>query len=279
MKELKKGLQILLILILALIIFINVYNFISIKVLKNRYTSIMGYTMLEVISGSMEPTIHINDFIIVNTNSKEFSENDIITYYDEENNFVTHRIIKIEDDSFITKGDHNDSIDKPISKEQVLGKYVLKFTGAGKILGAFKNPITMILIFIVGLLMCVFISTDKNGNPIIDEDEKEFAEFLKDKDKKGKESNAPKKEKIKKVENKKEIKKEISKKSSKPSQNSSTRKTEPKQISKTSSAKTVASKKNSANKQTKVEQNVKAGSKTTTSKNNVKKNTKNTTKK
>lgn len=255
MKRLKKVFGSIIIIVLSLLIILNLYNFFCMKVLKKDYTSIMGYTMLEVISGSMEPTIHVNDFIIVNTREREFHENDIITFYDEENSFVTHRIISVEENNFITKGDNNDSIDKPISKDQIFGKYVLKFTGAGKILGAFKNPITMVLIFIVGVLACIFISTDKNGNPIIDEDEKEFEEFIKNKDKKGETNKISKKENNKKSENKKEIKKKTTKKST-------IKKTETKQISKTSSTKkTTTSKKDSTTKQTKAKGNKKGTTK------------------
>ena len=35
----------------------------------------------------------------------------------------------------------------------------------------------MIMILIIGILICAFISTDKEGNPILDEEEKEYLEF------------------------------------------------------------------------------------------------------
>ena len=51
---------------------------------------------------------------------------DIITYKSD-NAFITHRIIKMDGDSIIAKGDNNNTQDKPITKDAVLGKVVFIF--------------------------------------------------------------------------------------------------------------------------------------------------------
>ena len=81
-----------------------------------------GYTFFEVATGSMENTINIGDVVIVNL-TKDVNENDIIVYKDD-NNFITHRLIKKQADKLITRGDANNSEDKPINEDQILGKVI-----------------------------------------------------------------------------------------------------------------------------------------------------------
>lgn len=205
MKRIKKIVFILLSIILGLILIFNIYNFISLKVLHKDFAAIKGYTMLEVVSGSMEPTIHVGDIIIINTLEKEVKENDIITFKDKEGAFVTHRVILMDKENLITKGDNNDSEDNAITKDHIVGKYVTKINGGGKILSSLKSPFTMVMIFIIGLLACILLSTDQDMKPILDENELEFQEFLKQKESPKKENKKEEKEKTsKKIANKKE---------------------------------------------------------------------------
>lgn len=180
MKVLKKILIIIIVLFLVLLLSFNLYNFVCIKILKQDLATINGYAILEVVSGSMEPTIHVGDMIVIDTKEKEFKEDDIITFYDENKAFVTHRIIKmLEDDQVITKGDNkNNSEDEPIATSSIVGKYLFKIDGAGIIMTSLKSPFTMGMILICGLLICILVSTDRHGNPILEGDEKEFQEYL-----------------------------------------------------------------------------------------------------
>ena len=198
MKRIKKVVFVILSILLGLVLAFNIYNFISIRVMHKDLASINGYAMLEVVSGSMEPTILKGDIIIINTKDKDYKENDIITFRGKEGEFVTHRIIKINDKTMITKGDNNNSEDDPIKTSSIVGKYVTKINGGGRILSSFKNPFTMVMIFIIGLLGCVLLSTDSDGKPILEQDEKEFQEFLKSKNETKKEVKEEKSEKTKK---------------------------------------------------------------------------------
>lgn len=182
-------------LILILLVSFNVYNFVCINILKQDIPLINGYGILEVVSGSMEPTIDIGDLIVINTKDSNIKENDIITFYDENNAFVTHRVIKVEDNMITTKGDANNTEDKEFSKTKVVGKYVTKIKGMGRIMSSFKSPFVMIMILVIGLLACYLVSTDKEGKPIITEEEKEYEEFLEYKNKKKKELKQKKEKK------------------------------------------------------------------------------------
>lgn len=213
-KGIKRFVFVILTVILALILVINIYSFISIKLFNKDVASIGGYTMLEVVSGSMEPTIHVGDLIIIDTNAKDYEKDDIVTFYDVDGSFVTHRILSINDKEMITKGDFNDSIDDPMPVDSILGRYVFRINGGGKILSAFKSPFTMIMILVIGVLVCVFISTDNEGNPILEADELEFKEYLKAKEKNQKQENKTVKEEKKEEPKKKATTKSSAKKTS-----------------------------------------------------------------
>lgn len=179
MQTAKKIIGIIVTILLGIIVTYNVYNLYSLKILHKDLATVNGYGILEVVSGSMEPTIHVGDMIIINTKDKNYQEGNIITFYDSEGTFTTHRIIKMEGDKIVTQGDNNDSEDNyDLTRDKVVGKYVWRLGGAGKLLAAFKSPLTMIMILVIGVLTCILISTDKDGNPILSEDEKEFEEFL-----------------------------------------------------------------------------------------------------
>lgn len=199
MKAIKKGITIVITAILVLLISFNIYNFICVSVLHKDLASIGGYSVLEVVSGSMEPTIHVGDLIIIDTSVKDYKENDIVTFYDVKGSFVTHRIISIDKDEMITKGDNNNTEDEPIATKNIIGKYVFKLTGMGQILASFRNPMVLILILVIGILVCVVMSLDKDGKPIIDEEDKELEEFRKYKKQKKLEEVSIQKEEEKKT--------------------------------------------------------------------------------
>ena len=112
----------ILIILVTIIIILAIYYFVQIKIVNKPYANIFGYTFFEVATGSMEPTIDVGDVIIVKI-TNEVNENDIIVC-NKDNAFITHRLIKIEEDNFITKGDANNTEDEPMQKSDLIGKVV-----------------------------------------------------------------------------------------------------------------------------------------------------------
>ena len=108
--------------IVTIIIIIGFYYIYQIKIEKNDYANLFGYTFFEVATASMHPTIGIGDVVIVEI-TKEVIQNDIIVYMDGES-IITHRLIEKNGNELIAKGDANNSEDKPISEEMVLGKVI-----------------------------------------------------------------------------------------------------------------------------------------------------------
>lgn len=200
MKILRRLFFFLLVLVLVCLLSFNVYHFVCTHLLKQELPKLFGYSFLEVVSGSMEPNIHIGDLILIDTNATDYQVGDIITFRDEYASFVTHRIVSIDEKGITTKGDANRSEDPVFPSSSVVGKLIYQFSGLGILLSSFKNPIVLFFIFFIGVLVCYLISTDKHGKPIFDEEEEELVEFLeyRDKLKKRSKKNKKKKYKIKK---------------------------------------------------------------------------------
>lgn len=177
MKIIKRLFLTIVVLLLVGLLLFNVYNFINIKVLKKDLTSVFGYSLLEVVSGSMEPTIHVGDLILIDTKDSAYHVNDIVTFKDVNGDFVTHRILHIEEGEMITKGDNNNTEDSAMSTKDIVGKYLFRIPNAGKVMASFKTPFVMGMVLVIGVLICFLVSTDKNGNPILTENEKELKEF------------------------------------------------------------------------------------------------------
>lgn len=109
--KLKSQLPLILSFLALTLLFLALYNnLISIFIVK---------------SGSMEPTIKKQSLVIVAPKSI-YKVDDIITYR-KSNTTITHRLVeKIGEDTFKTKGDHNDTADLDFVKEgSVVGKVIL----------------------------------------------------------------------------------------------------------------------------------------------------------
>ena len=150
----------ILITVVVVITIIGLYYMAQVKILNKDYANIFGYTFFEVATGSMANTINIGDIVVVKVN-EAFKENDIIVHK-EENSFITHRVIKIDGQDLITRGDANNSEDKPIKSDQILGKviYIIPKIGIWRRVLASPEILGMIIISII-LLGVVLMLTSK----------------------------------------------------------------------------------------------------------------------
>lgn len=103
-----------------------------------------------IISGSMSPYINTGEMVITLKKS-DYKVNDVITFLENESYFVTHRIIRKEENGFVTKGDFNNREDKNIvQNSQIKGKVIFH----SKILAiVFKYRIIINLMIIIILII------------------------------------------------------------------------------------------------------------------------------
>ena len=122
--------------------------------------SLFGYRIYRIASGSMEPNLKVGDFIIIRKQN-EYDTGDIVTFVDKENYFVTHRIIMMNDDEFTTKGDANNTIDAPITKQQIIGKVVCKIHSLNFISYLLTRIEMWILVLVIGVITIIVFSKQK----------------------------------------------------------------------------------------------------------------------
>lgn len=146
---------------IVLIIFIvTMFLYASSKyILKSDVPNVFGFSILKVISGSMEPTIQIGDYIVIKKSSN-YKQSDIVTYKDKNNNLVTHRIVQIED-YVITKGDNNNIEDDVFNKDKIQGKVILIVHNLFKSVNTVNVVIVLITILVIGCLITMIIPDRK----------------------------------------------------------------------------------------------------------------------
>jgi len=168
-KILGKVFNIILDVIIAIVIFIliiAIYNFVQVKIQKKEYANILGYSIFEVTTGSMSGTIEIGDFIVTKNLEKNdivLKENDIIVFK-QDNVIITHRIVKIEGQTIVTKGDANNTEDAPINKKDVIGKVEKIISNVAIWKKTFTTPKVYISMFFTFTLFSIAfcINTEEN---------------------------------------------------------------------------------------------------------------------
>lgn len=173
--------------LLSLLVILCVYTFVMTDILKKDYVNVLGYSYFVVGSGSMSDAIEVNDIVFVKL-TKDVKPNDIVTYKSVDDIIVTHRLISIDKDKYILKGDANNVSDDPISKDQIIGKVNLVISP--------MFILKCIAVFLILFIFLALINFDAVFNKFIAKDKK---------DEKKKET--PKEEK-KEVKVEKEVKEE-----------------------------------------------------------------------
>lgn len=121
--------------------------------------SIFGKSVLKVVTGSMEPTILTNDYIIIDRDAtSDLHEGDVVSYYSTDPQIagmvVTHRIVGILDDGrYLTRGDANTVNDAPVSQDQIIGRYAGK-ARVLRLAASFGNVRKLILLGVLLLILC-----------------------------------------------------------------------------------------------------------------------------
>ena len=163
-----------LIVLLAIILLITIYNNIQIKILGNDYASFFGNSVFEVQTGSMEPEISTGDWIIVKYD-KNIELNDIVTF-EHKGQYITHRVIESYNGTYVTKGDANSAKDAPISKDKIIGKVTKVLPHFGILRKTIFNPIVLMFLIITCYLINITFKKPSEKEQLL---EKEIIETVK----------------------------------------------------------------------------------------------------
>ena len=122
---------------------------------------LLGFRVFNVISGSMEPEYSVGDLIYV----KEVDVNtikvgDTITFVLNEDLVVaTHRVVEIDNEKqlFYTKGDKNETVDKPVHFNNVIGVPKFSISKLGYVSDFIQNPPGMYITLGLGIILIVAV--------------------------------------------------------------------------------------------------------------------------
>lgn len=139
-----------------IILFLCIYIIYQKFILKKNNIDLFGFKTFIVLTGSMEPTISINDLILIKeVKEDEIKVNDIITFHlNNSNSTITHRIVeKFEIDGttyYKTKGDNNNANDSDkITYKNIDGLYIFKMNKVGVILTEIFTGTGLIILFLI----------------------------------------------------------------------------------------------------------------------------------
>lgn len=123
------------------------------KIMKNNMPNLFGYVGGTIMSESMEPTFNVGDYVIAKDNGG-YNVGDIVLFK-RGNAYIAHRVMEVQEDYIITKGDNNETVDVEIPKDTVVGPVVNVFNGIGTIimfLSQYKFLVFAIIVLIVILI-------------------------------------------------------------------------------------------------------------------------------
>ena len=135
---------------------------------KGEVPSIFGFSVLRVVSGSMEDTLPTDSYILIKSVKPEDVERgDIICFYSSDPKIYgypnTHRVAEdpIKTDTgyeYITQGDANPKPDDyRASSDRLIGRYVTTLSALTAVAGFFSGNYTLLFIMGIQLAMAVMI--------------------------------------------------------------------------------------------------------------------------
>ena len=140
--------------VISIVVGLTFYTINARRVTGNKLVMPFNKTIAVVLTGSMEPTIGVNDLIVVEK-TNDYKIDDIVVYQDG-NLLVVHRIVSIDGETVITSGDANGgALDDPINISQINGEVVNVIPFLGLVLKCIKSPIGICLIISCAVLLIV----------------------------------------------------------------------------------------------------------------------------
>lgn len=120
-----------------------------------QHPKLAGYCLAVVETGSMEPNIPTGSLIVIQE-SKTYCVGDVVTYINNKDLSITHRIVNINNGIVEAKGDANSVSDPKFSEDSIVGKVIYTIPYMGKAIDSVKSPyvigVLAILILILSLI-------------------------------------------------------------------------------------------------------------------------------
>ena len=141
----------LLLIFLGLLLGISIYIVNAQSLVRTELPMPFGTGVAVVLSGSMEPTLQVGDFLIVKK-AENYTEGDIVVYQNR-NELIVHRIISIDGENYITKGDANNTEDEPITLDKIEGVVISHIPYIGNIFNILRTPLGIIALLALAIIL------------------------------------------------------------------------------------------------------------------------------
>ena len=132
------------ILLISMVLGGTAYSWNARRLAGNAMPMPFGVGMSVVLSGSMEPTLSVNDLVFVKE-QPSYEPQDIVVFQDG-THLVIHRILAIDEVKAVTKGDANNVADEPIFVTQIKGKLVASIPIVGVLVRFLKTLPGLLLV-------------------------------------------------------------------------------------------------------------------------------------
>lgn len=135
---------------------------------SGQVPQVLGYSVFRVMSGSMEPVIPQNAFLLVHkVDAQTIEPGDVISFFSTDpaldGAVNTHRVVCVEEQAgerwFYTKGDANIIADAyPVGEDMLVGKVVFTSAFLGTAVRLVSNPLVFFGIVLLPLLVILLLN-------------------------------------------------------------------------------------------------------------------------
>ena len=122
---------------------INMYRWNAQSLTGNVLPMPFGYGGAVVLSGSMEPAIMTDDLILVKA-EESYGLGDVVVFQSGRM-LIVHRLVAMDGETAITRGDANNVDDAAIHISQIKGKVIAQIPHVGKVIRILKTPVATVL--------------------------------------------------------------------------------------------------------------------------------------
>ena len=150
-KFLKKLIRILALTLVAVFVGGNIYLWNAQSLTGNAMPMPFGVGAAIVLSGSMEPTLSMDDMIIVRE-CDEYQVGDVVVFQNG-SSVVVHRIVRMEDGMVVTRGDANNAEDAEMEITRIKGLVVGSLPNAGPLVRLMKAPVVSIGLLVLAVFL------------------------------------------------------------------------------------------------------------------------------
>ena len=135
----------------AAVIGVNAYLWNARHLVGNTMPMPFGHGCAVILSGSMEPALKVNDLVFIRE-EENYAPGDIVVFQSGTDRII-HRIVSIDGETVLTRGDANPVADSPIHISQIKGVLVLRVPGLGALARVLKTPAGIIAVLALAVLL------------------------------------------------------------------------------------------------------------------------------